>query len=73
MTSAHPLRHDRHHPGQVRAPRHPGRRWILPPLAQPEELELFSDRIDHAREYESTVRDFVVLRDRELSDEVYSS
>ena len=73
MTSVQLLRHDRHHPGRSGAPRRPHRGWWLPRPIEPEELTLFSERIDHEREYESTVRDFVRLRDLALSTDGYDS
>jgi len=71
MRSAHFLHLERSRPGRGRGPRRCGR--YLPRLAEPEALELFSDRMDHAREYESTVADFALLHDRALSEDVYSS
>jgi len=73
MTSAQLLRHDRPHPGRSGAPRRFHRGWSLPRLIEPEELTLFSERIDHEREYESTVRDFLRLHDLELSTDGYDS
>jgi len=73
MTSAQLLRHDRPHLGRNGPPTRSHRGWCLPRLVEPEELTLFSDRIDHAREYESTVRDFIRLHDLALSTDGYDS
>ena len=42
-------------------------------LIAPQELNLFSDRLDDARDYETTVRDFALLRDLTLSADDYNS
>ena len=39
----------------------------------PEALTLFSDRLDDARDYESTVRDFVLLHDLAHSADDFDS
>jgi hypothetical protein len=44
-----------------------------PRLIASQELNLFSDRLDDARERESTVRDFALLRDLTLSADDYNS
>jgi hypothetical protein len=44
-----------------------------PRFIAPQELNLFSDRLDDARERESTVRDFALLRDLTLSADDYNS
>ena len=73
MTSVHPVEHCRPHLGRSRAVKHPGRRAWAPRAIEPDELALFSERLDHEREYESTMRDFVLLHDRELSADDYNS
>jgi hypothetical protein len=50
-----------------------GRVLRAPRFIAPQELNLFSDRLDDARERESTVRDFALLRDLTLSADDYNS
>ena len=73
MTSAHPVGHA--HPYRVRgrAIKRHARVSLTQRLIEPQELNLFSDRLDDAREYESTVRDFALLRDLTVSADDYSS
>jgi hypothetical protein len=73
MTSAQLLRHDRSHRGRGRAPGGSHRGRCLPRLIEPEELTLFSDRLDDARDYERTLRDFVLARDLTHSADDYDS
>lgn len=65
--------HGRPHPVRGRGMRHSGRVLRAPRAIAPERLTLFSDRLDDARDYESTVRDFVVVHDRTLSADDYGS
>jgi hypothetical protein len=51
----------------------PGGVSRAPRLIAPHDLNLFSDRLDEAREHESTVRDFALLRDLTLSADDYNS
>lgn len=67
MTSAHLVGHAHPYPGRGRAMKRPGRSWRAPRLIAPHELNLFSDRLDDAQEYESTVRDFILLHELALS------
>ena len=73
MTSAHLVGHPHPYPGRGRAMKHAGRVSRTPRHVAPYELSLFSDRLDDVREYENTVRDFALLRDRALSAEDYNS
>ena len=73
MTSAHLNGHAHPYPGHGRAMRRCVRRpRALRPVA-PQEFTLFSDRLDDAREYENTVRDFALVRERVLSADDYNS
>jgi hypothetical protein len=72
VISTHLVGHYRPHPGRSRVMKH--RRHVRAPRAiAPDELALFSERLDHEREYESTVRDFVQMHDRVLSADDYNS
>lgn len=73
MTSAHLVGHAHSYRGSARATKRPGRVSHAPRLIAPQELNLFSDRLDDARERESTVRDFALLRDLALSADEYNS
>ena len=73
MISVHLTGRHRPHPGRSRVMKHTGRRARAPRAIAPDALTLFSDRIDDARDYESTVRDFVVVHDRTLSADDYNS
>jgi len=64
---AHPYR------GRGRATTRHSRVLRAPRFIAPQELNLFSDRLDDARERESTVRDFALLRDLTLSADDYNS
>ena len=64
---AHPYR------GRGRAIKRHTRVSLTQRLIEPQELNLFSDRLDDAREYESTVRDFALLRDLTVSADDYNS
>lgn len=72
MASAHPGGHA--HPyRRGRAAKRQGRVTRAPRLIAPQELSLFSDRLDDARDYESTVRDFALRRDLTRSADEYNS
>jgi hypothetical protein len=73
MISAHLARRCRPQSWRSRAMKHTGRRARAPRAIGPDELSLFSERLDHEREYESTVRDFVLLHDRVLAAEDFNS
>ena len=73
MTSAHLVGHAHPYRGRGRAMKRHGRIWRAPRLIAPYDLNLFSDRLDDARERESTVRDFALLRDLTLSADDYNS
>jgi len=73
MTSAHLVGHAHSYRGRARATKRPGHVSHAPRLIAPQELNLFSDRLDDARERESTVRDFALLRDLTLSADDYNS
>jgi hypothetical protein len=73
MTSAHLVGHAHSYRGRGRATKCPGRVSHAPRLIAPHDLKLFSDRLDDARERESTVRDFALLRDLVLSADNYNS
>jgi hypothetical protein len=73
MTSAHLVGHAHPFPGRGRAIKRPGRILRAPRPFAPHELSLFSDRLDDALEYESTVRDFALLYELVLSAEGYNS
>ena len=51
----------------------PGRGSHAPRLIAPHDLNLFSDRLDDARERESTIRGFALLRDLTFSADDYNS
>jgi len=73
MTSAHLVGHAHSRHGRGRVTKRPGGILRPPRLIAPQELNLFSDRLDDARERESTVRDFALLRDLTLSADDYNS
>ncbi len=73
MGTAHFVGHAHPYRGHARALKHHGRVARAPRLIAPHDLNLFSDRLDDARERESTVRDFAVLRDLALSADDYSN
>ena len=73
MTSANLVRHEHSYAGRGHALKRRGRIFRAPRLIPPHELNLFSDRLDDARERESTVRDFALLRDLTLSADDYNS
>ena len=73
MTSAHLVGHANPYRGRGCAMKRLGEGLRAPRLIAPHELNLFSDRLDDAREYENTVRDFALLRDRALSADDYNS
>ena len=73
MTSAHPGGHAHTYRGRGRATTRHSRVLRAPRLIASQELNLFSDRLDDARERESTVRDFALLRDLTLSADDYNS
>jgi len=59
--------------GRGRALKRHGRVSRAPRHIAPQDLNLFSDRLDDARERESTVRGFALLRDLTLSADDYNS
>jgi hypothetical protein len=73
MTSAHLVGHAHPYRGRGCAMKRPGGVSRAPRLIAPHELNLFSDRLDDARERESTVRDFALLRDLALSADDYNN
>ena len=73
MTSAHLVGHAHSYRGSSRATKRHGGVSRARRLIAPQELNLFSDRLDDARERESTVRDFALLRDLTLSADDYNS
>ena len=73
MTSAHLGGHAHSYRGRGGATTRHGRALRAPRLIAPQELNLFSDRLDDARERENTVRDFALLRDLTLSADDYNS
>ena len=73
MNSAHLAGHDRHHARRASTMKRPGRAGGAPRSAAPDEFTLFSDRLDDAREYENTVRDFALVREQVLSADDYNS
>jgi len=73
MTSAHLVGHAHPYAGRGRALKRHGQIFRAPRLIAPHDLNLFSDRLDDAREYEGTVRDFALLRELALSAEDYNS
>jgi len=73
MTSAHLVRHAHTYNGRDHALKRRGQIFRAPRLIAPHDLNLFSDRLDDAREYEGTVRDFALLRELALSAEDYNS
>ena len=73
MTSAHPAGHAQPYRGRGRAMKRHGQVSRAQRIIAPHDLNLFSDRLDDAREYESTVRDFALLRDLTVSADDYNS
>jgi hypothetical protein len=73
MTSAHLVGHAHSYRGRGRTMKRLGRVSRVPRLIAPHELNLFSDRLDDARERESTVRGFALLRDLVLSADDYNN
>lgn len=73
MRLAHVHVHHRAQPARHRAARHPGRGLRAPRRIAPQALALFSDRLDDARDYESTLRDFVLVHDLTRSADSYDS
>ena len=73
MTSAHLVGHPHPYPGRGRVMKRAGPDSRAPRLVAPHELSLFSDRLDDALEYESTIRDFAVLHERVLCAKDYNS
>jgi hypothetical protein len=73
MTSAHLVGHAHSYRGRGHATKRHGRVSRAPRLIAPHEFNLFSDRLDDAREYEGTVRDFALLHELALSAEDYNS
>jgi len=73
MTSAHLVGHAHSYRGRAPATKRHGGISRAPRLVAPQELNLFSDRLDDARERENTVRDFALLRDLTLSADDYNS
>ena len=68
MRTAQAVGHSHPHPLHGRRATKDG--WCAlraPRAVAPEALALFSDRVDDARDYESTVRDFVAVHDRTVS------
>ena len=73
MTSAHLVGHAHSYRGHGRSTKRHGRVLRAPRFIAPHDINLFSDRLDDARERESTVRDFALLRDLTLSADDYNS
>ena len=73
MGTTHLVGHAHPYRGRGRAMKRPGGVSHAPRLIAPHDLNLFSDRLDEAREHESTVRDFALLRDLTLSADDYNS
>lgn len=73
MTSAHLGGYAHSYRGRGRVTKRHGRVLRAPRFIAPQELNLFSDRLDDARERENTVRDFALLRDLTLSADDYNS
>ncbi len=73
MRAAHLVGNPHPYRGRGHAMRRHGRVLRAPRLIAPHDLNLFSDRLDDARERESTVRDFALLRDLTLSADDYNS
>jgi hypothetical protein len=65
--------HGRAHPARSLAGGHHGRRSRAPRLIAPDALALFSDRLDDARDYEWTLRNFVQAHDLTHSADDYDS
>jgi hypothetical protein len=61
------------HPARSPAAGHPVRRSRAARPIAPEALALFSDRLDDARDYEMTVRDFVLAHGQTRSADDYDS
>ena len=73
MTSAHLVGHTHPYRERGRAMKRAGQVSRAPRGVAPHELNLFSDRLDDAREYENTVRDFALVREQVLSADDYNS
>ena len=73
MAFAYLVGHGHPYRGRGRAMKRHGRVSRAPRHIAPQDLNLFSDRLDDARERESTVRDFALLRDLTLSADDYNS
>ena len=66
--------HGHSHPVHVRHGARHARRMLRAPRAiAPEALALFSDRMDDAQDYASTVRDFVLVHDLTHSADDFDS
>ena len=63
--------HGRPHPARSTVAGHRGRGSRAPRLIAPDALALFSDRLDDARDYEWTMRDFVLAHDLTHSADAY--
>ena len=73
MAFAYLIGHGHPYRGRGRAMKRHARVSRTQRLLAPHDLNLFSDRLDDARERESTVRDFALLRDLTLSADDYNS
>ncbi len=73
MGTAHFVGHAHPYRGRGRVMKRHGRVLRAPRLIAPHDLNLFSDRLDDARERESTVRDCALLRDLVRSADDYNS
>jgi len=73
MAFAYLVGHGHPYRGRGRAMKRHARVSRTQRLTAPHDLNLFSDRLDDARERESTVRDFALLRDLTLSADDYNS
>jgi hypothetical protein len=65
--------HAHRYAGRGHALKRPARIFRAPRLVAPHDLSLFSDRLDDARERESTVRDFALLHEQALSVDNYNN
>jgi hypothetical protein len=73
MGAAHFAGHAHPYRGRGRVIKRHARASRTQRLLAPQDINLFSDRLDDARERESTVRDFALLRDLTLSADEYNS
>jgi len=73
MAFAYLVGHGHPYRGRGRAMKRHARVSRTQRLTAQHDLNLFSDRLDDARERESTVRDFALLRDLTLSADDYNS